>query len=43
MLNNIELMSPVGSFESLMAAIQGGASLRLLWNRPIKYALKIFS
>lgn len=26
MENNIEIMSPVGSFESLMAAIQGGAS-----------------
>ncbi len=25
-MNNIEIMSPVGSYESLMAAIQGGAS-----------------
>jgi len=31
--NDIEIMAPVGSYESLMAAIQGGANSVYFWNR----------
>ena len=38
---DIEIMAPVGSYESLMAAIKGGANSVYFWYWQPKYAFKI--